>query len=85
MATDFTLLARERGLSPVSLAVAWVASNPAITAPIIGAANTIQLKDSLASLEVCLDDQLKAKIDEHQLSTSSGYRQKRRKKISIVF
>ncbi len=63
MATDFTHLARKRGLSPVSLAVAWVASNPAITAPIIGAANAIQLKDSLASLEVCLDDQLKAKID----------------------
>lgn len=63
MATDFTLLAKERGLSPVSLAVAWVASNPAITAPIIGAANTTQLRDSLASLEVGVDGQLKAEID----------------------
>ncbi|MGB4406362.1 MAG: aldo/keto reductase [Sphaerochaeta sp.] len=63
MATDFTLLAKQRGLSPVSLAVAWVASNPTITAPIIGAANTTQLKDSLASLEVNLDKQLKTEID----------------------
>ncbi|NCB36810.1 MAG: aldo/keto reductase, partial [Clostridia bacterium] len=32
VATEFTALAKERGVSPVSLAVAWVASNPAITA-----------------------------------------------------
>lgn len=64
MATDFTLLAKERGISPVSLAVAWVASNPAITAPIIGAANTTQLQDSLSSLEVKVDEQLKAEIDD---------------------
>ena len=64
MATDFTLLAKERGLNPVSLAVAWVASNPSITAPIIGAANTTQLRDSLASLEVPIDEQLKAEIDD---------------------
>ncbi len=63
IATDFTQLASSRGLSPVSLAVAWVASNPAITAPIIGAANTSQLKDSLASLEVSIDKTLKAEID----------------------
>ena len=63
VATDFTYLAKDRGVSPVSLAVAWIASNPAITAPIIGAANTTQLRDSLASLEVTIDDQLKAEID----------------------
>ncbi len=63
LATNFTLLAKERGLSPVSLAVAWVASNPAITAPIIGAANVGQLKDSLASLEVEMDETLKVAID----------------------
>lgn len=63
IATDFTRLAQERGLCPASLAVAWVASNPIITAPIIGAANTTQLKDSLASLEISIDAQLKAEID----------------------
>lgn len=63
IATDFTRLALERGLSPVSLAVAWVGSNPTITAPIIGAADTSQLRDSLASLEITLDEQLKATID----------------------
>ncbi|HKM07857.1 MAG TPA: aldo/keto reductase, partial [Sphaerochaeta sp.] len=63
IATDFTRLAQERGLCPASLAVAWVASNPIITAPIIGAANTTQLKDSLASLEISIDAQLKAEFD----------------------
>ncbi|MDY0288274.1 MAG: aldo/keto reductase [Sphaerochaeta sp.] len=63
VATDFTKLAQGRGLSPVSLAVAWVASNPAITAPIIGAATVGQLEESLGSLEVQIDQQLKAEID----------------------
>lgn len=64
VATDFTRLAKSRDLNAVSLAVAWVASNPAITAPIIGAANPTQLQDSLSSLEVSLDEQLKAEIDD---------------------
>lgn len=63
LATDFTQLAKQRGVSPVSLAVAWVASNPAITAPIIGAADVNQLRDSLASLEVKVDARLKEEID----------------------
>ncbi len=63
VATGFTNLAQERGLSPVSLAVAWVAANPAITAPIIGAATVEQLQGSLSSLEVELDEQIMAAID----------------------
>lgn len=63
VATDFSALAKERGVSPVSLAVAWAASNPVITAPIIGAADVRQLRDSLASLEITIDEQLKEKID----------------------
>lgn len=35
------------GLHPVSAAVAWVGAHPAITAPIVGARNLEQLKDSL--------------------------------------
>jgi aryl-alcohol dehydrogenase-like predicted oxidoreductase len=37
------------GVSPVTLAVAWVKSHPAITAPIIGARNLEQLEPSLAA------------------------------------
>ncbi|MDT4761770.1 aldo/keto reductase [Sphaerochaeta sp. PS] len=63
LATEFTRLAKERGVEPASLAVAWVASNPAITAPILGAANPSQLQSSLASIDITIDEQLKAEID----------------------
>lgn len=63
VASDITQLAKERGIEPASLAVAWVASNPAITSPILGAANVTQLRSSLASLDVVVDEELKAAID----------------------
>ena len=44
--------ARERGVHPATLAVAWVAAHPAITAPIIGARNLRQLEASLAALDL---------------------------------
>ncbi|OQY22608.1 MAG: aldo/keto reductase [Anaerolineaceae bacterium 4572_32.2] len=52
IAERFTAYAKERSLHPASLAVAWVMSNPAITAPIIGARNVEQLEASLAALGV---------------------------------
>ena len=55
---DFLAFAKERGHHPVSLAVAWVAGNPAITAPIIGARNLEQLEDSLGSLEIEMTPEL---------------------------
>jgi len=62
VAEDFTALAQERGYNPVALAVAWVSSHPAITAPIIGARNVKQLEDSLASLEIDMTPELRAEI-----------------------
>jgi aryl-alcohol dehydrogenase-like predicted oxidoreductase len=52
IAERFTLHAQERGVHPASLAVAWVMSHPAVTAPIIGARNVGQLESSLAALDV---------------------------------
>jgi len=49
---NFTQHAKEQGVNPVSLAVAWVKSHPAITAPIIGARNLEQLEGSLGALEI---------------------------------
>lgn len=51
-AVDFAAHAKERGLQPAALAVAWVMAHPAITAPIIGARNLDQLEASLAALDV---------------------------------
>ena len=57
-------LAAEAGISLVTLAVAWVLSNPAITAPIIGASKPSQLADNVAALDVTLDDTLLKAIDD---------------------
>ncbi|MEX0638449.1 MAG: aldo/keto reductase, partial [Burkholderiales bacterium] len=47
VAEKFVAFCKQKGLHPVSTAVAWVGAHPAITAPIIGARNLEQLKDSL--------------------------------------
>src|SRR6266436_8175955 len=52
VADRFTTYAEEHSMHPATLAVAWVMSNPAITAPIIGARNGEQLESSLAAPDV---------------------------------
>lgn len=59
VAGRFTGFAESRGIHPVSLAVAWVKSNPAITCPIIGARNVTQLMPSLDALKVDMTDELR--------------------------
>jgi 1-deoxyxylulose-5-phosphate synthase len=54
-------LARERGVSNMQLALAWVLKNPTITAPIVGASKAHHLDDALAGLAIKLtDDEVKA-------------------------
>ncbi len=57
VADRFTTYAAEHGMHPATLAIAWVMSNPAITAPIIGARNVEQLEPSLAALDVDMTPQ----------------------------
>jgi aryl-alcohol dehydrogenase (NADP+) len=57
-------LAEQAGTSLVTLSVAWVLANPAITAPIIGASRPEQLDASLAAAEFTIDDELKKQLDE---------------------
>tara|TARA_B100000029_G_scaffold216483_1_gene214292 strand:- start:19470 stop:20462 length:993 start_codon:yes stop_codon:yes gene_type:complete len=57
-ADKFAKLAKKNGVSPISLAVAWVCSNPAITAPIIGARSYEQLKPSLESISIDLSAEI---------------------------
>jgi aryl-alcohol dehydrogenase-like predicted oxidoreductase len=57
-------LAGEAGADLVTLAVAWVLANPAVTAPIIGASRPDQLAASLAATEFALDEELKRRLDD---------------------
>ena len=62
VAEEYVTFCKERGLHPVSTAIAWVGTHPAVTAPIIGARNTDQLKDSLASVAIDMTPSLRAEI-----------------------
>jgi len=62
VATRFAGFCKERGLHPMSVAVAWVGAHPAVTAPIIGARNVEQLQASLDSVKIDMTPELRAEI-----------------------
>ncbi|HKU11554.1 MAG TPA: aldo/keto reductase [Sinomonas sp.] len=49
-------VAERRGVQRAQIALAWVLSNPVVTAPIVGATKASHLEDAVAALEVTLDD-----------------------------
>jgi aryl-alcohol dehydrogenase (NADP+) len=57
-------VAEREGVSLVTLSVAWVLANAAVTAPIIGASRPGQLDDSLAAVDFAMTSALKAELDE---------------------
>jgi len=62
IAEGFAALAREVGVHPASLAIAWVRSHPAVTAPLIGARNLEQLEPCLAAVDVEMTPELRGRI-----------------------
>lgn len=62
VADAFSAFAKDKGIHPVSMAVAWAAAHPAVTCPIIGARDLEQLEPSLKSLEVQMTGELHAEI-----------------------
>jgi aryl-alcohol dehydrogenase-like predicted oxidoreductase len=61
-AQKFADYARDHGYDPVSLAVAWVKSHLAVTAPIMGARSAEQLKPSLDAADIDLTPEQRAEI-----------------------
>lgn len=61
-ASSFAEFAQEHGYEPAGLAVAWVASHPAVTAPLLGARNVKQLEGSLTAIEINMTPELRAEI-----------------------
>ncbi|WP_261381613.1 aldo/keto reductase [Paenibacillus cremeus] len=54
IAERFTAHAAEHGVNAASLAMAWVMSHPAVTAPIIGARTMEQLELAIAAQDIHL-------------------------------
>ena len=54
----------EIGIAPADVALAWLLHQPAVTAPIVGPRTMEQFTGSLAALEVQLNDDQLARLDE---------------------
>lgn len=57
-------LAEENEMSMATLSLAWVAGQPGITSPIIGARSEKQLKESTEAVQTKLSEDVQKKIDE---------------------
>jgi 1-deoxyxylulose-5-phosphate synthase len=57
-------IADDAGMPLPTLAVAWTLANPAITAPIVGASRPEQLDATLAAVDVQLDPDLLARLND---------------------
>ncbi|WP_166267322.1 aldo/keto reductase [Marinobacter caseinilyticus] len=57
-------VAKNRGMSMAQIALAWVMSNPAVTAPIVGASKPGHIEEAIAALELTLSDEEKAALED---------------------
>jgi aryl-alcohol dehydrogenase (NADP+) len=57
-------IAKKLGVTPAQTALAWVMSNPAVTAPIIGATKMSHLEDAIAALSIKLSPEDKKALEE---------------------
>src|SRR6201996_7795881 len=57
-------IAADAGVSLTKASLAWVLANPHITSAIIGASNPHQLTDTLSAIDLTLNAELKAQLDD---------------------
>lgn len=61
---EYVAIAKEAGLDPAQMALAWINGRPHVAANIIGATTMDQLRDNIASIDVKLDGEVRRQIDE---------------------
>ena len=59
----YEALCREIGVRPADVALAWLLTRPGVTAPVIGPSTVAQLEEMFQSLDVRLDDEVLARLD----------------------
>jgi aryl-alcohol dehydrogenase-like predicted oxidoreductase len=57
-------VARERGVSPAQVALAWLLHRPGVTAPIVGATKPGHLEDALAAEQLALSAEEMGRLEE---------------------
>jgi aryl-alcohol dehydrogenase-like predicted oxidoreductase len=63
-AQEVAEVARDRGMTSSQLALLWVKDQPAVTSPIIGPRTEAHLEDAIAVLEMSLDNETAAAMDD---------------------
>jgi aryl-alcohol dehydrogenase-like predicted oxidoreductase len=64
-------VARQHGLDPAQMALAYVNSRPFVTTSIIGATNLTQLKSNIASQELQLSEEVLADIESIHMNCAN--------------
>ena len=65
-------ISEQRGVPRAQIALAWVLSKPAVTAPIVGATKPGHLADAIAALEIKLTDEEIAALEEPYVPHAVG-------------
>ncbi len=68
-------IARERGVSPAQIALAWVLSNPAVHSPVIGPTQVAHVDEAVAALDILLEPSEIGRLQAHyapRFKTSHG-------------
>jgi aryl-alcohol dehydrogenase-like predicted oxidoreductase len=60
-------IGRERGVSGAQVALSWLLDRPAVTSLVIGARTIKQLEDNLATVELTLTEEERARLDKASL------------------
>jgi 1-deoxyxylulose-5-phosphate synthase len=67
-------IAARRGVPPAQIALSWLLTRPAVTAPIIGATTTRHLDDAVAAVDLALDtDEVAALENPYRPRAPFGY------------
>ncbi|WP_348945199.1 NADP(H)-dependent aldo-keto reductase [Chitinibacter sp. FCG-7] len=68
---EYAAIAREHGITPTQLALAYVNSRPFVTSNLIGATTLAQLEENIGTIKISLSDEIIAKIDQVQARISN--------------
>ena len=61
-------LAGDAGVSPAQMALAWLLQKPGVVAPIVGASKTHHLDQAICALELRIDADVRARLEEPYVS-----------------
>ena len=63
VADTVAAIAGERGVPRAQVALAWVAANPVVTAPIVGATKASHIADAVAATDLVLSDEERSRLE----------------------